>query len=57
MILNEVTPSFPNPISVSYQNYVDWRDRSRSFEAMAAFRTTQMTLTGSGDPERLPCGK
>ena len=54
VILNEVTPSFPNPISVSYQNYIDWRDRSRTFETMAAFRTTQMTLTGSGDPERLP---
>jgi putative ABC transport system permease protein len=54
VVLNEVSPQFPNPISVSWQNYADWRDRSRSFEAVAAFRTLQMTLTGAGDPERLP---
>src|SRR5262245_47550902 len=51
VVLNEVVPSFPAPISVSYQNYVDWRDRSRSFDAVAAIRTTQMTLTGVGDAE------
>jgi putative ABC transport system permease protein len=54
VVLNEVTPQFPAPISVSWQNYVDWRDRSASFDAMAAMRTLQMTLTGSGDPERVP---
>ena len=48
VVLNEVTPAFPNPISVSYQNYVDWRDRNRSFETTAAFRTTQMTLSAAG---------
>jgi putative ABC transport system permease protein len=53
VVLNEVLPSFPAPISVSYQNYVDWRDRNRSFAAMAAVRTTQMTLTGVGEAERL----
>jgi putative ABC transport system permease protein len=53
VVLNEIVPSFPAPISVSYQNYVDWRDRSRSFDAVAAFRTTQMTLTGAGEAERL----
>jgi putative ABC transport system permease protein len=54
VVLNEVTPQFPAPISVSWQNYVDWRDRSASFEAMAATRPLQMTLTGAGDPERVP---
>lgn len=53
VVLNEITPQFPNPISVSWQNYVDWRDRSTTFETMAAFRTTQMTLTGLGEPERM----
>jgi putative ABC transport system permease protein len=48
VVLNEIAPSFPNPISVSYQNYVDWRERNRSFETVAAFRTTQMTLTAAG---------
>jgi putative ABC transport system permease protein len=53
VVLNEVSPAFPNPISVSWQNYVDWRDRNRSFDNTAAFRTTQMTLTGVGEAERL----
>jgi putative ABC transport system permease protein len=54
VVLNEISPQFPNPISVSWQNYVDWRDRSTSFETLAAFRSTQMTLTGIGEAERLP---
>src|SRR4029450_13035412 len=54
VVLNEVSPQFPNPISVSWQNYVDWRDRSRSFEAVGAIRPMQVTLTGSGDAERMP---
>ncbi|HLW77986.1 MAG TPA: ABC transporter permease, partial [Terriglobia bacterium] len=40
-------------ISTSYENYVDWRDQSRSFEAMEATRATTVTLTGAGEPERL----
>ena len=51
--LLERTPNFPT-LSVSYQNYVDWRDQSRSFAAVGAVRNTAMTLTGSGQPERLP---
>ena len=54
VVLNEVSPQFPNPISVSWQNYVDWRDRSRSFQTVAAFRSTQLTMTGIGEPERIP---
>jgi putative ABC transport system permease protein len=54
VVLNEISPQFANPISVSWQNYLDWRDRARSFEDIAAFRTTQMTLTGAGEAERLP---
>jgi putative ABC transport system permease protein len=40
-------------LTTSYQNYVDWRDQSRSFDAMEATRATNMTLTGAGEPERL----
>ena len=54
VVLNEISPQFPNPISVSWQNYTDWRDRQTTLEALAAFRTTQMTLTGLGEPERMP---
>jgi putative ABC transport system permease protein len=53
VMLNEQTPQFPT-LSVSRFNYEDWRDRSQSFTGMAAFRSTNMTLTGLGDPERLP---
>jgi putative ABC transport system permease protein len=53
VILNEWTPQFPS-VSVTRYNYEDWRARAESFEAMAAFRPTNMTITGAGDPERLP---
>jgi putative ABC transport system permease protein len=54
VVLNEQTPQFPL-VSVTRFNYEDWRDRARSFEGMAAFRPTNMTMTGGAtDPERVP---
>src|SRR5512146_1914563 len=53
VLLSERTPRFPI-LSVSYENYRDWRDQSRSFEAVGAVRNLSMTLTGQGEPERLP---
>src|SRR5438270_833623 len=41
-------------LSVSYQNYKDFREQSHSYDNVAAVRGTTMTLTGAGDPERLP---
>lgn len=52
VLLAERWPAFPN-LSVSYLNYIDWRDQNHSFSSVAAVRNTGMTLTGSGDPERL----
>ena len=43
---------FANP-SVSYQNYIDWRDQSHSFDSVEAMRSSTITLAGSGEPERL----
>src|SRR5271154_6160067 len=40
-------------VSTSYENYVDWRAQSHSFEAMEATRGATITLTGAGEPERL----
>jgi predicted permease len=39
--------------SVSYPNFLDWQQRSRSFEQMAAYRNESFTLTGQENPERL----
>ena len=39
--------------SVSYPNFLDWQERSRSFERMAAYRDENFNLTGMANPERL----
>src|SRR5687767_3328827 len=53
VILNETSPQLPNA-SVTRYNYDDWRARAKSFAAMGAFRPTSMTITGTGEPERVP---
>jgi putative ABC transport system permease protein len=53
VVLNERTPQFPS-VSVTRYNYEDWRDRAKSFSGMAAFHPASMTITGIGDPERVP---
>jgi putative ABC transport system permease protein len=40
-------------ISTSYENYMDWRDQSHSFESLEATRGFTITLTGAAQPERL----
>jgi putative ABC transport system permease protein len=42
--------------AASAPNYNDWRTQVRSFEGVAAFANTAMTLTdgGGGEPERIP---
>ena len=42
--------------AASAPNYNDWRTQVRSFEGVAAFANTAMTLTdgGGGEPERVP---
>jgi hypothetical protein len=39
--------------TTSWQNYVDWRDQSRSFESVGAMRALTMTLTSEGEPDRV----
>jgi putative ABC transport system permease protein len=53
VIINETSPQLPNA-SVTRYNFDDWRQRARSFAAMGAFRPTSMTITGGGEPERVP---
>jgi putative ABC transport system permease protein len=42
-------PSF----SSSVLNFLSWRERARSFEALAAVAYSNYTLSGSGEPEQL----
>jgi putative ABC transport system permease protein len=51
VLVAEKSP-FPT-ISTSYENYLDWRDQSHSFESLEATRGTTITLSGAGQPERL----
>ena len=37
----------------SFADYFDWRDQSRSFESMSMVDTEPVTLTGTGEPERV----
>jgi len=41
-------------ISVSYPNYLDWREMNGSFTEMTAVRGDQLNLTGRGEPTRVP---
>jgi putative ABC transport system permease protein len=40
-------------MSVSWPNYLDWKEQSRAFERLAATRAANATLTGEGAAERM----
>jgi putative ABC transport system permease protein len=50
--LGEHTEQIPN-MSVSYPNFLDWRERNRSFEGLAAARVDSLNLTGLDRPQVL----
>jgi predicted permease len=52
MIVYSSAPQFEH-MSSSYLNFLDWARRSRSFTALAAFRSDSFNLTGQGEPERV----
>jgi predicted permease len=55
-LLWETTKDMPQ-IVVSYPDYLDWRQRARSFEDIAVFNPFEsLTLTGVGDAERVSGG-
>jgi predicted permease len=43
----------PSRASVSPANWLDWQRDSKTFETLAAWRSTAWTLTGVGEPVRL----
>lgn len=40
--------------AVAPANFLDWREENRAFEQLAAYRTWDANLTGTGEPERIP---
>jgi putative ABC transport system permease protein len=38
---------------ISPANFLQWRERSQSFDGLAAFSQNRVTLTGSGEPQEL----
>jgi predicted permease len=46
----EATPNFFKG-SISYPNFLDWQRDNRSLEAMAAYRSTDGSITGTGQAE------
>ena len=50
--LAETSPDFAS-MSVAYPNFVDWKDQSRSFAGLGAFRWEDFDLTGTAQPEHL----
>jgi len=41
----------------SYPEYVEWRGLQNVFEQAAAYRESRSTITGSGEPQRIPVGR
>ena len=54
MLVNESSKQVPD-MSVSYPNFLDWRERNHVFEKTTALQPSQATLTGLERPERLGC--
>ena len=53
--LYQRTPNFVEA-SIPYPNFLDWQRGNRSFSAIAAYRSDDFNLSGTGQPERLKAG-
>jgi putative ABC transport system permease protein len=52
VFLNEKSPVL-DEMSISYPNFLDWREHNQSFEKIGVYNRGSYNLTGSGDPERI----
>jgi putative ABC transport system permease protein len=50
--LSEDSPNVPQ-MSISYPNFLDWREQNRVFSGIAAMQFRSLNLTGKDEPERL----
>ena len=49
--------SHSGDMSVSWMNFLDWREQSQSFERLAVTRADRFILTGAGEPTQLRAGR
>src|SRR3989454_7542462 len=50
--LSEDRPNVPQ-MSISYPNFLDWREQNKVFSGIAALQFRSLNLTGKDEPERL----
>src|SRR6266550_2674307 len=50
--LSEDSPNVPQ-MSISYPNFLDWREQNKVFSGIAAMQFRSLNLTGIAEPERL----
>ncbi len=54
VLISETESAAPaDELGVAAQEYLDYRDQSRSFSSVAAFESVGFNLTGEGEPQRI----
>jgi putative ABC transport system permease protein len=56
VFLNEKSPVL-DEMSISYPNFLDWRNHNQSFEKIGVFNRASYNLTGVGEAERIVTGQ
>ncbi|MFZ0882948.1 MAG: ABC transporter permease [Candidatus Acidiferrales bacterium] len=55
VVLSEKSHNFESS-SISYPNFLDWQRSNSAFSSIAAYRSDDFNITGSGEPERVRVG-
>ena len=55
VVLSEKTANFESS-SISYPNFLDWQRSNSAFASIAAYRSDDYSITGSGEAERVRVG-
>src|SRR5215211_7345022 len=56
VFLNEKSPVL-DEMSISYPNFLDWREHNQMFEKMGVYNRASYNLTGAGEAERIVTGQ
>ncbi|HVI72602.1 MAG TPA: ABC transporter permease, partial [Pyrinomonadaceae bacterium] len=56
VFLNEKSPVL-DEMSISYPNFIDWRNPNQSFEKIGVYNRASYNLTGAGEAERIVTGQ